>query len=89
MIVQWCVKGMHLPGDEHAVALVADDHDVLRNWWRDVATIRPREMAAELTAAKPDPHVCAASTHGRSNRRGPIGTCGGAAPRRWTWPTST
>jgi hypothetical protein len=48
---------MHLPDDDHAVALVAGDHGILCNWWRSVEAITPSGIAEKLSAANLDMHV--------------------------------
>ncbi|WP_370970558.1 hypothetical protein [Amycolatopsis sp. cg9] len=57
MIIQWCVKGIHLPGDDEARQLIADGDGLHCNWWRKVHQIRPVEVRDKLTPANIDRHV--------------------------------
>lgn len=55
MIIQWCVKGMHLPSDAEAKTILRDG--LLCNWWRKVRVISPADIASKLTLTNLDMHV--------------------------------
>ncbi len=57
MIVQWCVKGMSLPDDATAKAIVDSQNGIICNWWRRVGTIGPSEVRQVLTDVNLDRHV--------------------------------
>jgi hypothetical protein len=57
MIVQWCLKGMRLPDDESAKALIDRRSGLVCNWWRDQGTISPHEIREKLTPENLDRHV--------------------------------
>jgi hypothetical protein len=57
MIVQWCIKGMHLGSDTEAQQILHNPGGLVSNWWRDAGTIRPDEIRAKLTEANLDMHV--------------------------------
>jgi hypothetical protein len=57
MIVQWCMKGMSLPSDEEARAIIDTRMGILSNWWREVHEITPATRRDKLTAGNLDLHV--------------------------------
>ncbi|WP_104482788.1 hypothetical protein V5P93_002265 [Actinokineospora auranticolor] len=57
MIVQWCVKGLHLPSDATATAIVNTGQGLLCNWWRRVGTITPAGIRTRLTEDDLERHV--------------------------------
>ncbi|UKD54104.1 hypothetical protein L3Q65_40530 [Amycolatopsis sp. FU40] len=57
MIVQWCVKGLHLESDEKAKGLIDNHGGLLCNWWRKVGRIRPSQVRDKLTATALDRHI--------------------------------
>lgn len=57
MIVQWCIKGLALPGDDQARAVIDGRGGLLCNWWRAVGTITPQQCRQKLTAQNLDLHV--------------------------------
>ena len=58
MIVQWCMKGMHLEGNDDAARdLIDSRRGVSCNWWRDVGRITPIEIRGKLTDANINLHV--------------------------------
>ncbi|MEV6335874.1 hypothetical protein AB0M12_14305 [Nocardia vinacea] len=57
VIVQWCVKGMTLPDDYTAKAVIDGGDGLQCNWWRGVKGITPQEIADKLTEANLDLHV--------------------------------
>jgi hypothetical protein len=57
MIVQWCLKGMHLDDDNAARAIIDDRGGLVCNWWRDVHQITPQQRREKLTADNIDRHV--------------------------------
>lgn len=57
MIVQWCIKGMWLPDDESACAVIDAQSGLVSNWWRDAGTISPAQVRTKLTAQNVDMHV--------------------------------
>ncbi|MET8123448.1 hypothetical protein [Micromonospora sp. NPDC005189] len=57
MIVQWCIKGMHLGSDREAQRILRDPGGLVSNWWRDVGTIRPDDIREKLTEVNLDMHV--------------------------------
>jgi hypothetical protein len=54
MIVQWCMKGLSLPGDVEARAIIDSRAGLLSNWWRAVGTIKQADKPEKLTAANLD-----------------------------------
>lgn len=56
MIVQWCIKGMHLGSDTEAQQILHPG-GLASNWWRDVGTIRPDDIREKLTEVNLDMHV--------------------------------
>ncbi|MGW7532048.1 hypothetical protein [Amycolatopsis sp. NPDC054798] len=57
MIVQWCVKGLHLESDEEARELIDSHGGLTCNWWRKVGTIGANQIRDKLTAAALDRHI--------------------------------
>lgn len=58
MIVQWCIKGMSLDGNDHlAKSLIDSRGGILCNWWRDVHEISPPEVRDKLTEGNLNLHV--------------------------------
>lgn len=57
MIIQWCIKGIHLPDDDSAARLITNGGGLLCNWWRKVHAISPPEVRDKLTSANIDRHV--------------------------------
>jgi hypothetical protein len=57
MIIQWCVKGLHLPSDGEARSLIDQRKGLLCNWWREVGLISPQEIRKKLTPGNIDRHV--------------------------------
>ncbi|MEU7784338.1 hypothetical protein [Amycolatopsis sp. NPDC049159] len=57
MIIQWCVKGVHLPSDHEAKQVIDKGCGLLCNWWRRVDEISPPEIRDKLTPANLDRHV--------------------------------
>ncbi|QUQ65564.1 hypothetical protein [Kutzneria sp. CA-103260] len=57
MIIQWCVKGLHLPDDGTARSLIDTRAGLVCNWWREVHKISPREIRDRLTPGNIDRHV--------------------------------
>ena len=57
MIVQWCVKGLSLPDENTARAIIDSRYGLVCNWWRDVGQISPPATRARLTAGNLDRHV--------------------------------
>ncbi|WP_208630600.1 hypothetical protein [Amycolatopsis kentuckyensis] len=57
MIVQWCVKGLHLSDDDEAKLLIDSGGGLLCNWWRNVGQIKPVEIRQKLTPGNIDRHV--------------------------------
>jgi hypothetical protein len=57
MMIQWCVKGLHLADDNAAKSIIASRQGLQCNWWRDVHTITPAEKRDKLTPNNIDMHV--------------------------------
>jgi hypothetical protein len=57
MIVQWCIKGMTLDGDEEAKGIIHSRQGIQCNWWRDVHSITPPEIRDKLTDENLNLHV--------------------------------
>ncbi|WP_370932075.1 hypothetical protein [Amycolatopsis sp. cg13] len=57
MIVQWCIKGLHLENDQEARALIDCNAGLHCNWWRKVHHITPAEVRGKLTTTALDRHV--------------------------------
>lgn len=57
MIIQWCIKGLHLPDDAQARSVIDQRTGLLCNWWREVGTISPQEIRQKLTPGNIDRHV--------------------------------
>ena len=57
MIVQWCIKGMSLPGDHEARQIIDTREGIVCNWWRRVGTISPSEKRRKLNHYNLDMHV--------------------------------
>ena len=57
MIVQWGVKGLWLPDDDHAKAIIDLQLGIVCNWWRDVGRITLPEQFQKLTPTNLDHHV--------------------------------
>ncbi|GAA1279780.1 hypothetical protein Psi02_78530 [Planotetraspora silvatica] len=57
MIVQWCIKGISLGGDDEAKQLIDSGEGLHCNWWRDVHTITPLQIREKLTSTNADHHV--------------------------------
>ncbi|GLZ29392.1 hypothetical protein Lesp02_15820 [Lentzea sp. NBRC 105346] len=57
MIVQWCIKGMSLPDDDAAKALITGGYGLICNWWRDVGQISPPQVRDKLTPGNLNFHV--------------------------------
>lgn len=58
MIVQWCVKGMALDGDDKEARYIIDSREGIHcNWWRDVRTITAPGIRDKLTDANLNLHV--------------------------------
>jgi hypothetical protein len=57
VIIQWCVKGMSLPDDAAASAIIDERGGLVSNWWRDAGLISPAGRRARLTPRNVDMHV--------------------------------
>lgn len=58
MIVQWCIKGLHLPGGEaEAESIIQSRGGLICNWWREVKTISPQQTREKLLPASLNLHV--------------------------------
>ena len=57
MIVQWCIKGLSLDGDDEARALIDNAGGLVCNWWRRVNRITPPQIRMKLTDSAIDMHV--------------------------------
>jgi hypothetical protein len=57
MIVQWCIKGLNLPGDDEARSIIKFKQGLLCNWWRTVHTITPSGVRNKLTPRNLDLHI--------------------------------
>lgn len=57
MIVQWCLKGMHLDDDAAARGIIDSGEGIECNWWRDMREITNRGIRDKLTEANLDRHV--------------------------------
>jgi hypothetical protein len=57
MIVQWCIKGLNLPGDDAAKQIIDCRQGLLCNWWRTVHRISPSEVRDKLTLRNLDLHI--------------------------------
>jgi hypothetical protein len=57
VMVQWCVKGLHLPDDDTARGIIDGPNGIVCNWWRDVGTISPAGRRQRLTEGNLDRHV--------------------------------
>lgn len=57
MIVQRCVKGMNLPGDDIAKAIIDKKVGILCRWWCDVGSITPAQIRDKLTPDNIEMHV--------------------------------
>jgi hypothetical protein len=57
MFVQWCLKGLNLPSDQAAQAILDQQIGLMCNWWRNVNQISPAEVRARLTTDGVDFHV--------------------------------
>jgi hypothetical protein len=57
MIVQWAVKGLSLPDDAAARAIIDDRHGLVCNWWRRNEEMDPAEITDKLTARNLDLHI--------------------------------
>jgi hypothetical protein len=57
VIVQWCIKGMALGGDEQAKSLIDSRGGLQCNWWRDVHRISPDGIRDKLTDQNLNLHV--------------------------------
>jgi hypothetical protein len=56
-MIQWCVKGISLPGDAEARHIIDARDGIVCNWWRDAGLISNREIWEKLTPANIDMHV--------------------------------
>jgi hypothetical protein len=57
VIVQRCVKGMSLPGDDLAKAIIDDKSGIQCRWWGDVRRITPAQIRGKLTPDNIEMHV--------------------------------
>lgn len=57
MIVQWCLKGMHLDSDAEADKILNDQCGLLSNWFRARGMVAVNEIGARLTPGEVDRHV--------------------------------
>jgi hypothetical protein len=57
MIVQWCVKGLALPGDDDARSIIDEGRGLVCQWWMDTFDIDPADVTHKLTARNLDMHV--------------------------------
>ncbi|MGH8909054.1 MAG: hypothetical protein ACRD0K_21815 [Egibacteraceae bacterium] len=57
MIVQWCIKGLSLPDDSTAKAVLDTQRGLVCNWWRDVSLISPVEIRKKLTTVNLNLHI--------------------------------
>jgi hypothetical protein len=57
VIVQWCIKGLALPSDAAADAILNSQQGLVCNWWRTAGTISPSQTRAHLTAANLNLHI--------------------------------
>lgn len=57
MIIQWCIKGLHLAGDTEARSLIDLRTGLVCNWWREVHQISPQQVRERLTPGNIDRHV--------------------------------
>jgi len=57
MIVQWCIKGMHLPDNPTAARLIDDRMGIVSNWWRTAGKINPAQVRAKLSPHNVNMHV--------------------------------
>jgi hypothetical protein len=57
VIIQWCIKGMSLPDDAAARAVIDGQNGLVSNWWRDAGTITPAARRSRLTVRNVDMHV--------------------------------
>ncbi|WP_433796108.1 hypothetical protein [Actinoplanes sp. CA-252034] len=57
MIVQWGIKGLSLPDDGRAKAIIDAREGIQSKWWLHKGTITPAEVSEVLTAANLDLHV--------------------------------
>lgn len=57
MIVQWCIKGMSLPDDGTARAIIDSGEGIICNWWRQLGRISPSQIGQVLTEVNLDRHV--------------------------------
>jgi hypothetical protein len=57
MIVQWCLKGMHLDDDDEARDPIESRQGLMCNWWRDAKRINPALRRDKLTESNLDRHV--------------------------------
>lgn len=57
MIVQWCIKGLSLSGDDEAKEILGRRSGLCCSWWRAVHTISATECRQKLTVAALDHHV--------------------------------
>ncbi|MEU2771639.1 hypothetical protein ABZ646_01610 [Streptomyces sp. NPDC007162] len=57
MIVQWCVKGMSLPGDAVARGLIDSRIGITCRWWEKTNPLPSNEIASKLTAQNLNLHV--------------------------------
>jgi hypothetical protein len=57
VIVQWCIKGLALPDDQAADAILSSRQGLVCNWWRTVGQIGPSQRRAQLTPANLNRHI--------------------------------
>jgi len=57
VIVQWCIKGMALDGDEQARSLIDSRGGIHCNWWLDVGSITAPKIRDKLTDENLNLHV--------------------------------
>jgi hypothetical protein len=55
--VQWCVKGLSLPGDAAAMQIIDAGQGLICNWWRRLVEISPDQVSQVLTDLNLDRHV--------------------------------
>lgn len=57
MIIQWCMKGLALPDDQSARAVLDGRGGLVSRWWREQGRISPQETREKLTESNLDRHV--------------------------------
>lgn len=57
MMIQWCLKGLHLDDDATARRIIDERSGIICNWWRDVGRIAPPAVREKLTPDNIEMHV--------------------------------